>query len=178
MTALLGVWRIDEAGDPPRLLRPDEIVEDVENLVRGVIGNLGMTRTLSEADHEEVVASLFEQVVILTRSYDSDRDCGLVFRLWLYRQLRFRTIDVLRKWRGRRGEKGVVDERLVLTGTGREGLDDGDPALHHGESALTEDPGFRRAHRALPRGWTELRRDRRSPQSQRGLGRNESPRAA
>lgn len=115
MPALLEVWRITAAGEPPRSLEKREVVEDVEALCRGAAHQA--STNLSAADEDELLGHLFEQVVVLTRSYDPSR-AGIVFRLWLYHELRRDAIDFLRSWLGRDGRKRVFDERLLLSGRG------------------------------------------------------------
>ena len=160
--ALLGIWRIDAAGDPEQPLRDDEVVEDVESLVRGVIGGLRTTSPLSPADHDELMGALFEQVVVLTRSYDGGRVGGrVVFRAWLFRELRFDAIDFLRSWLGRQGQKRVFDERVLDAGRRDTGLDDdGDPAADRLRGSAGERADGDERDRTVPVAWLHFGGDR------------------
>lgn len=113
-------------------------VADVESLVRGVAAELvGKTRSgVPEADYDELVAALFEQVVVLDRRFDSER-VGILFRPWLYVQLRRRAIDFLRSWRGRKGEKAVVRAESADAGDPRE--DRLEPTLSEGDGVAADD---------------------------------------
>lgn len=103
--------RIAMAGTPPRALRPDEQVDDCEQLIHGVIGRVGSARGIGPADLDELFGHLCAQAVVLTGAYDPHRDVTgrLVFRAWLFRELSFDAIDFLRSWLGRSGEKRVAD---------------------------------------------------------------------
>jgi len=168
VTALLGVWRITEAGDPPRplggngqRLRENGVVDDVEELCRGVIDRIETTRSLSHADQEELLSHLFEQTVVLQRSYDPSR-AGILFRPWLFAMLRRRAIDWARAWFGRSGQKRVVDTRLAEAGLRDAGLiNGGDPRAGGAELVAPDDADPARGARALPDGWTRLQGDRR-----------------
>jgi hypothetical protein len=164
--ALLGVWRITEAGTPPRRLRDDEIVEDVESLVRGVIGRLATTRELSEADRDELFGHLLERVVVLTAKYDRarvtpGRKVPLLLPGWLFRELRLDAIDFLRQWHGRQGQKRVVDERL-LDAARRDGAGDdaGDPRADGREHPSAAGADDDERDRTVPLDWLYARGDR------------------
>jgi hypothetical protein len=169
-----GVWTIVEAGTPPRPLRPDETVADVEAVVWGVIQLLPTTGDLSAADREELFGALLERVLVLTQKYDPRRDDPrhrepLVFRAWLYARLRLAAIDVLRSWLGRNGQKRVLDD-----------------GVHDGHDAGEDRPGLvasadadpARAARALPNRWTRLLDDGQEDRALARLGGRGSARAA
>jgi hypothetical protein len=163
---LLTVWRITEAGTPPRPLREDEVVEDVEHLVWGVIGRTPTTRDLSNADVEELFSALLERVVVLQRKYDPNRDdprrrAPLQFRPWLYQRLRLAAIDELRFWLGRQGQKRVFDERLLLAARrDAERADRSSPSLAGPHGAATEGADELDRDRTVPVDWIYARRDR------------------
>jgi hypothetical protein len=180
---LLSVWRLTEAGSPLRPLRDDEIVEDVESLVWGVIGRTPTTRDLSDADRDELFSALLERTVVLTRKYDPSRDdprrrAPLQFRPWLFQRLRLAAIDELRHWHGRQGQKRVFDERLLDAARRRVGVDDGDPGVDRPDPATSEDASFAGALRTLPPRRTNALGDRERARLLRGLGVHEASRVA
>jgi hypothetical protein len=59
---------------------------------RRVTARADALNSLSYADTDELLGHLFEQVVVLQRSYDRSRR-GILFRPWLYAMLRRRAID-------------------------------------------------------------------------------------
>lgn len=171
-------WEIREAGTPLEALRADEIVTDVEGLVRGVIGRVATSRELADADRDELFGHLCEQVVVLTRSYDRHRAVRsgrLVFRAWLFRELGFDAIDFLRSWLGRNGEKRVADPRVAAAGYAS-GIEEGgsardgssfvdrlalSPAASEGDSAESGADAL---------GWLYARGDRATLREERRLG--------
>lgn len=166
---LLGTWSITEAGTPSQPLGTDRqpengVVDDVEALCRGVIDRVATSRDLSPADREELLSHLFERVVVLQRSYDPDRR-GILFRPWLYRNLQLDAIDFLRAWLGRRGEKRVVDERVLNAGRGPE-LADGGGSFDTGpDIAAAEAEQLHGGGRVIPRAWLHPPRDRAATRS-------------
>lgn len=109
---------------------------------------------------------------------DPRQRARLKFDLWLWCELRRDAIDFLRSWRGRHGQKAVVDERLVVGGTGREGLDNGDSGLDRSGGVAAFDYALDGAARALPDRWTCVQRDRRADRPERGLNREHRSAAA
>lgn len=164
--ALLGVWRIAEAGTPPQPLPEAEIIRDVEKFVGRVIERMPTARELSHADQEELFGALLERVVILTRRYDRSRDdpsqrASLRFDLWLYQRLRLAAIDELRSWLGRQGQKRVVDERLLAATRRDVGVDDGgDPRLDGRDDAASASARDDGRDRVVPASWLRPPRDR------------------
>lgn len=91
-------------------------VTDVEQLCRGVLGRAGAHTTFRSCDFDESLAFLLGEVHIqdlrfVAKGYD--RRAGYLFRPWLFNQLSSRLIDHWRSFYGRRGEKRVVDHRIV-----------------------------------------------------------------
>lgn len=133
MGALPSVWSITEAGTPPQALG-EGAVRDVEALVLGILSRSPGVRDLPSVEREELRDHLFERVIVLAPLYDPSRDdpgrrAPLLFRLWLYAELRNDAIDHLRQWRGRRGQKAVVDTRLAVQAARDGGLDDESPRV-------------------------------------------------
>jgi hypothetical protein len=178
MPALLAVWSITEAGTPLEELRRDEQVDDVEDLVAGVIGRVCAAHELRAVDRDELRDALFEKVLVLIAKYDRRRDdprqaARLAFRPWLFRELQLDAIDELRRWHGRRGERRVVDtrsfERVASSGDVFNELD-GDHPVDRSASVEAGHADPARDARALPREWTDLRPDRRRARPLEGLG--------
>lgn len=182
MPALHGMWEITHAGTPPRRLRPDETVADVEALVHGVIARVATTSDLSAADRDELFSHLLERTVVLTGSYDQGRDdpaqrAQLAFRPWLFHRLGLAAIDFLRQWLGRHGEKRVVDSRLGLRDV--DDVDgDGAVGLDRLAGAAAESSGDRPEDWADALGWLYARGDRATLREERGLGLDEGAGAA
>lgn len=175
--ALLRTWAITEAGDPPQPLPAHHVVDDVEALCRGVIREITGANPLSADDVEQMLSELLTQVVVLTRKYDRAR-AGIVFRPWLYRELRWAGIDYLRGWFGRRGEKRVIDERVGESGLRDSGLDDGAHGADRLDGAASSGASDSPQDRASDLGWLYARGDRATLREERRMGFDEGAGAA
>lgn len=144
-------------------------VDDVEALVLGVVAWVANTivghTKFPDADRDELISALFEQVVVLDSRYDSTR-AGIEFRPWAFSLLKLRAIDHLRRTYGRNGEKRVT------AGSDGDGGRDGDGAGDDRlDEASLEDPADGVDARAWlypggdRDGFGDVDRHRRSPSS-------------
>lgn len=177
MRALTQRWEIFEAGSPLTALRPDETVTDVEGLIHGVIDRVATSNGLGHADLDELFGHLCERVLVLTPAYDRSRAVRagrLVFRAWLFLELRRDAIDFLRSWFGRQGQKRVADTTVSR-------FDDDerdDPRSGRLAGAASQSEGDRAEDWADALGWLYARGDRATVREERRLGLDEGPGAA
>ena len=176
MAALREVWRIADAGSPPRPLPEGEQVRNVEGFCRDLIRRLTSHDPLPWDDEEQLLAELFERVLVLTRAYDPSRR-GIVFRAWLHTELRRDAIDYLRSWRGRRGEKALVDGSAGESALRDSGLADGDPRVDRLDGALTAGEGDCPQDRTSALEWLYAGGDRATLREERRMGLGASLRA-
>lgn len=83
---------------------------DIEPLCKGVLVEMARRSSmkLEPADHDESLAFLLGEVVVLDRKYDAGR-AGIVFAPWLYQRLRWAIVDHWRSFYGRQGQHRLPD---------------------------------------------------------------------
>src|SRR6266511_2760899 len=178
---LSGVWRIDEAGDPPRALRPHEVVTNVEELCIGVIElqSRKLKEPLQNDDYLLSLEHLFERVVVVLPRYAPPPDRpGLQFRPWLFNELRWDLVDFWRSWFGRHGEKRIVDQRDNGLADEFDDDDGGAAASNQLVGALPSREGDLATSRSPELLRALLHPDRATLRAERGLGFSTDGRAA
>lgn len=133
-------------------------VEDVEMLCRGALAEMlrRCNLDLEPVDYDDTLAFLLGEVVTLERRFDAKvaEKPGLIFRPWLFQQVKSRAVDYWRSWFGRQGQKRPPTGEGNSDGEG-EGwyVDTPDP---HDDPA---DRGLGRAAREITEDGPEARTD-------------------